>query len=681
MKILKNVIAVSCASLLLFAPYNYSVVPKVIIANAEKVEGVTFEDSDVEFSGDGDEVVHLLSGTTTEHHITIESGSHVILLNNVNIDLTGKDDVAWTSPIEVKPGAKCTIILTGENTLKSRNVAGILVGEGAELTIGSIDEVPSLDGFNYGAGILNVDANGDGAGIGGASGATGGNVTISSGTINVTSKWGAGIGGGNNNGNFGNITINDSNVTVTTNFSSAAIGSGVSGVVGNITINNTKVSATNQGAGAGIGGGDGGKVGAIIIENSEVEAISSSGAGIGSGSYECPCESITIKNSSITASGKAGIGGKVTGNIEITNDDGVERTIKATGGSQGAGIGAKSRGNIGDIIIKNVNVIAEGYVGIGSGGDAFGSSVGNIEISGSKVTATGTFSSGIGSSENDTVEKITITDSDITANAGTGGAGIGGLQANNEGIEITNSTVTATGGSGGVGIGSGCYSSNAEVRYNSVKDEYEVFTNNSENPVTTGDILIETGTNITVRSGSTVKLNQSSGLEPKDVKPQKIGEGIGAEKPTSRTIQDGAVINGAKYPMCYTVTIPSKVTIDNKNFTGSGNVNVSNVNIEDDMLVHVKFSTEGGYNSSGWGAGSSKFNFILENEQGVKILYKILSGEKEFTDNNNEILTTYQKNNAYSKLDFIVDPESITYAGDYTGILNFNIKVKEDRPL
>ncbi len=272
---------------------------------------------------------------STKNTITVESGTHNITLNNVNIDVSTLNDCAF----EIKPDATANITLVGTNTLKSSSYsAGLQVPENAVLTITaeSLDDSLTATGGSSGAGIgghyynLNagtinikggtVNANGGssgaprrgggrptggghggpttntggfngGSGIGGSASGNGGTTTISGGTVNATGKdGGAGIGGGSS-GNGGTININGGTVTATgstsTDIGGAGIGGGTYGDGGNITITAGTVNATGGDgtAGAGIGGGgndgDSGTAssgGTIVISGGTVTATGGDGS-------------------------------------------------------------------------------------------------------------------------------------------------------------------------------------------------------------------------------------------------------------------------------------------------------------------------------------------------------------------------------------------------------------------
>ena len=118
------------------------------------------------------------------------------------------------------------------------------------------------------------------------------------------------------------------------------------------------------------------------------------------------------------------------GNLTITDENGTDGSLEATGGISGSGIGGGNAGSGSNITISgNAEVTATGgqhAAGIGGGINGSGS---NIIISDTaKVTATGgKYSAGIGGGPDGSGSHITISGSaEVTAKSGICGAGIGG---------------------------------------------------------------------------------------------------------------------------------------------------------------------------------------------------------------------------------------------------------------
>ena len=154
--------------------------------------------------------------------------------------------------------------------------------------------------------------------------------------------------------------------------------------------------------------------------------------------------------------------GSGNGNLTITDENETHGSLKATGGSTGAGIGGghdRSGSNI--TITGNAEVTAQGgysAAGIGGGDDNDGR---NITISGNAevIAIGGGLGAGIGGgSACGDGSYITIEgNAKVTAKGGNTAAGIGGGECcDGSNITITGSAeVTATGGSMGAGIGGG----------------------------------------------------------------------------------------------------------------------------------------------------------------------------------------------------------------------------------
>ncbi len=171
---------------------------------------------------------------STQNTVKVESGTHNIILNNVNIDLSSK---LFAYPIDIKAGTRANLTLANnsQNILKSgRYSAGIDVETGATLTINS-EEVTGQEQV----GKLIAYGGSQGAGIGGGyNNGTGGTIVISGGDITAYGgSYGAGIGGGDY-GSAGTITINGGNVKAYGGEGGAGIGGGRRGAGGSVTISN-----------------------------------------------------------------------------------------------------------------------------------------------------------------------------------------------------------------------------------------------------------------------------------------------------------------------------------------------------------------------------------------------------------------------------------------------------------
>ena len=238
-------------------------------------------------------VITQSGGGSTSNSVTINAnaGSTAnVTLKDVNIDTSGTNQAA----VEIKGGGNVTIELDSNNTVQSSDGhAGIEKNNSGNLTITDDNET---------AGSLEATGGINGAGIGGAQGGNGSNITISGGNVTANGgEGGAGIGGGGN-GEGSDIAISSSTVNANGGTDAAGIGGGSNGDGSNITISGGTVNATggdpwqqrNQdgnvveekpGGGAGIGGGANGKSDNITIKyNAQVTATGKgNAANIGNG--------------------------------------------------------------------------------------------------------------------------------------------------------------------------------------------------------------------------------------------------------------------------------------------------------------------------------------------------------------------------------------------------------------
>ena len=164
---------------------------------------------------------HTITGSSSTNTITVTGGTHNIILNNVNIDVSSTS----TSPFFIENNATVNLTLVGTSTLKGGNDrAGLQLSEEASLIITKESDGNTLNaigGWMWGAGI------------GGWYSSSGGNITINGGNINAATA-------SSNNGGNG-----------------AAIGGGRGEFKGHVTINGGKVNAEARN-GSGIGGGNAG---------------------------------------------------------------------------------------------------------------------------------------------------------------------------------------------------------------------------------------------------------------------------------------------------------------------------------------------------------------------------------------------------------------------------------------
>ena len=215
----------------------------------------------------------VVSGESTQHNLTIKGDSGTaanVYLNNLKIT---------SNEAAVSVSGDVVLIVEGESELHSgKNHAGVeKANDNGTLTI-------------TGSGKLSAYGGEGGAGIGGASGKPGNNITINGGTITASGKagngWGAGIGGGKGQGGS-NITIRGGNVKAIPGAEAAGIGGGFKGNGTDISIEGGTVYAESGGGSGGtaaIGGGRAGGNGENIqITGGDITLKKAGAADIGIG--------------------------------------------------------------------------------------------------------------------------------------------------------------------------------------------------------------------------------------------------------------------------------------------------------------------------------------------------------------------------------------------------------------
>ena len=227
--------------------------------------------------------VFVVTGTSTTSKLVIKGSSGTaakVYLNDLHITVSSGAAVSVSNNVD--------LYIEGSSVLQSgENCAGIQKEDDGQLTID-------------GSGSLEATGGESGAGIGGASGKPGNNITINGGTITASGKagngWGAGIGGGKGQGGS-NITIRGGNVKAIPGAEAAGIGGGFKG-------NGTDISIEGGTVYAESGGGSGGT------------------AAIGGGRVEGNGKNIQITGGDITlkkaGADDIGIGGK-DGEISVTD--------------------------------------------------------------------------------------------------------------------------------------------------------------------------------------------------------------------------------------------------------------------------------------------------------------------------------------------------------------------------
>jgi len=253
--------------------------------------GMTFTDGTLTIVADGTYTINA-SGEQTTNRIVVSSDIRAtITLNDVYIDQSAILDGACAFDMT---GATVSIMLEGDNILKSLSGAGLQAPSGSTLVID-------------GSGSLTANGGGDSAGIGGGGGSTSGTITISGGNITATGGAnGAGVGGGYCNGGS-RITINGGNVT-----------------------------ATGGGDAAGIGGGRYGS-GVITINGGYITAFGGNGYSIGSG-YNAGISTITIDGGCVIANNIGGPGVYTGGTLTMNGYAFVDASLVRDNSSKGGGI-------------------------------------------------------------------------------------------------------------------------------------------------------------------------------------------------------------------------------------------------------------------------------------------------------------------------------------------------------
>jgi len=336
-----------------------------------------------------DGAVVTVTGTTTERRLEVaENATATITLDGVSITGLG----AGQSPLLLNIGSNVTLILADgtTNTLEAgENRAGIEVPAGSELTI-------------EGTGSLTATGGGVGAGIGGGSnGGSGGSVTINGGTViakagNGAVAIGRGVnGGGNGTLDMSGYTLNgDSIYDYWTNTTASEEGKTPGTLPLSLnddykyieiqpnksTIDMSLANPREDGEGWAYNGGiftilDGANVNVIGTNANQrrIEAdagatatitlkdVSITGLGdgqspllLGSGANVTLILAEGTTNTFEAGTNRAGIEGPPGGTLTIEGNG----SLKAAGGTNGAGIGGGMGGAGGNVTIKGGTVIA-----------------------------------------------------------------------------------------------------------------------------------------------------------------------------------------------------------------------------------------------------------------------------------------------------------------------------------
>lgn len=462
-----------------------------------------------------------VKGSSTVNTVTVESGTHNVVLNGVNIDVSGIDGAIAFSV----SGGTADIILTGENTLK---------GGAGDLHISSGESV-TIDG----TGSLTASLTG--------SSAEQNNITVNDGTINGDISIGYGdisIIGGTVNGDITNSSgdVNISGGIINTDFVTAVSGtvkisggtliasgtdygiSGSDGIVitgGNVYVSGTLSAIPTDGNGNAValktvtldGIGTGVKVDAIegVTDYGMNDVYTIDGklyiylpeasvptAFIAEGKqYADPDGDMTYTAMTAETDPAFTLDGTVTYTLSeeygvkyYTPSDGTKTVYSGTFTVSGTADTVNTAyltvvsgehdivlkdsslktdetapisitGGCANIILVGNNIL-EGMPGIyvAGGASLVVDGTGSLNASGYDYDA-----AGIGGMISASVGSITIAGGNITATGGTYAAGIGsGDHGTAESITITGGTVIATGGTFAAGIGSG-----SDGKVNSIK--------------------------------------------------------------------------------------------------------------------------------------------------------------------------------------------------------------------
>jgi len=341
----------------------------------------------------------LSSAGAAKTNVLVASG-----VTNATITLNGVTLNGGT-PVQVAPGAKATLLLSGNNNTLSAggSNAAVNVPPDAELVIDSASGTGNLDG-KLTANGGDAGTAGGGAGIGGNKGQSAGKITINGGYVNAAggtgdfpntatslaySGGGAGIGAGGNSFNPGS-GINCGAINITGGSVEAQGGNGAAGIGGgsvsenaggSIDITGGEVCAWGGKWGAGIGGGTFGGAnitisdGTVYAYSVNWELTNGGSAAIGGGGFDGNpsfAYSAVPVNIDIT-------GGVIAALASYTQASGKGTKVSA---ADGAGIGTGS-GNGADCTIN----ISGGTIMSGSAsGDGIGLGAGTSESGEVEVT-------------------------------------------------------------------------------------------------------------------------------------------------------------------------------------------------------------------------------------------------------------------------------------------------------
>lgn len=320
-------------------------------------------------------------------HLILVDGAHLTASSGITVNEGNSLYIYAQSSDESTMGKLTAASSTDDATIGGlyKNHAGIIEINGGNINT-SMTGSGACIGSSWACGGYHITING---GKVTATNSSGNGAAIGSGDrVNMA----------NSQGSVHSITINGGvvNATVEKN-SGAAIGGGLLFSGGDITITGGTIVAKTSSRGAAIGGGeegDGGNItitgGTVVAKNTNSNSRGSAGIG---GGYRGSGGNITITGGNVTAVGgwgAAGIGGYANaGNIVITGG-----TINSTGNVRACGIGGGVAGVNGSIAILTSDVkitqgaSGKGNIGFGENNNGTGST---MLLDGNTVTVSGAY--------------------------------------------------------------------------------------------------------------------------------------------------------------------------------------------------------------------------------------------------------------------------------------------------
>lgn len=604
-----------------------------------------------------------ISGSTVTDVISVSSRVANITIKNLSVKTTTANRCAFSTASYA--GVNLTVV--GSNVLVSgTGRAGLEVsGSNASLTI-----------TKQSTGTLDIQGGELAAGIGGAEGKSGENITIAGGSVAVNGGSLAAAIGGGYKGSANNITVSGGSVSVTSGMS-LGIGGGIYGNASNVKVSGGTISLLSNNY-VGIGA-CGGVASGIQISGGTITIVGGADVcKVGIGAYNGSASGITISGGTITASGvrtgigahwKAddaavagsgsltgltvsggkitisgplvGIGGSAAGKSSavqvVDSSDNKTKAIQLSGGEvsiQGAkvGIGAASDDDcdqsitVGTVAISGGTVsIVGSTVGIGAvAGNGQDEQVGSIALSGGNTTINGGYI-GIGGGTDDagvfSVDSVCISGDKTVVDVSAIRIAIGAYNA-----EIANYVGAYTAGNPkGLAIQGGIVTlANQATSYPLVGGQ-TLYTAGTET-VTEGANTTTVYTHEPVTSMTDVKLTVSGGnvlLNP--VKDGKLGCKVVNDKDADvylATIKDNGTLTGV-----------TKITMT----TDGTNLNVGADRSDGKLYLYLPKDnpalkiTSDGQEYAYSGTYSTTTNTIALEDVSIKTVFHFDNGQKDLT--------------------------------------------------